>query len=357
MNNKYLESLPEGQNSAPVLSEKPLRAVWAAGLLAAAWLLLAIAQLSFRRNLLCSTTAFICLSAAVLGASEYLVSQSALRLRIAGVGIGLASALLLTISLCIEYQLKTLQMYPGLGFFKTIPVLLFIINIGNSILAALLCLGAVLLFSVLRKKPCKRQVWSCGLIGGCVYLLIRLLSIIRRMIGIDFKLAMSLFSQEILYILTAALSICLVCVAVYKLCDMPFTHVKLRGLGLAWAWLALAGALFVIAFVIYVVALDPRLACRLGVYAFNLILGLSAFTGYLMLLCKRRAGLYFILIGAGLMFCTNVIEVLTGFRIGMLGRLLYTLPGALNPLFAWLAVRAADRQSCGQSKIEELPAE
>ena len=150
-----------------------------------------------------------------------------------------------------------------------------------------------------------------------------------------------ILSQEIFPALLAALTICFVCMVAYALCHMPQTRVKLRGIGLVWAWLALAGSLFTIFIIFRVGTLGARAAGIRGVFAFQLILGLSALLGYALLLCKRHVGLYFILLGVGLMLGAQVVNALSNIRsVSGPQQLISALLGAVNPLFAWLAVRA-----------------
>ena len=218
-------------------------------------------------------------------------------------------------------------------------------DLTNSLIAVILCLVAVLLFSVLRKQSGKRQARACALIGAGVYLLSRSGLNFRRLIGIGLTSAYGkqYLSSELPPIITAAVVVYLICMAVYALCSMPQAKVRLRGLGLVWAWLALIGALATVALVFSTAALDLRGSRSSGLYAYHLILGLSGLIGYLLLICKRRAGLYCILIGVGLMLGAQLVSLLTSpvFLRSNITLIISTLLGALNPLFAWLAVRAA----------------
>lgn len=332
--------------SSALLSETPLRAVWAAGLLTIGWFLLAEVQLNFLRYLNFSSAAFYCLSAAVLGASVYLVSCRGLWWKLVGIVFGLVSALFTTMSLFVEYQAKAFQ--EGLSFERYFRQPRFMGDLTNSLIAVILCLVAVLLFSVLRKKSGKGQARICALIGAGVYLLARFGLSFRRLIrgGLTSAYGKQYLSSELPPIITAALVIYLICMAVYALCSMPQAKVRLRGLGLVWAWLALIGALATAALILSVPALDLRGSRSSGLYAYHLIVCLSGLIGYLLLICKRRAGLYCVLIGIGLMIGAQLISIVTSpvFRSSDITLLISTLLGALNPLFAWLAVRAADKQ-------------
>ena len=336
-----------GNQAVPSMPEKPMRAVWAAVLAAVGWFLLAVIQLRFGRALLSSSAAYICLASAILGAAVYLLAQSGWKWRLAGAGTGLVSILLLASSEFVGNRLQVFGQRLSFSLFFSFRDPIYMRSLGNVVLAVLLCLAAVLLYTVLRKEEGKNRERLCGAIAGAVYLAARLLPRIRLLLsmfshpGIP---ARQILTQQIYPVLTAALVIFLICMAIYALCHMQ-TRVKLRGLGLVWAWLALAGSVFTIFLVIRVGAVSHRVAgIRVtGVYAHQLILGLSALIGYALLLCKRRVGLYFILLGVGLMLGAQLVSTLSNLGLGPgLNMLLSTLLGALNPLFAWLAVRAGE---------------
>lgn len=66
-----------------------------------------------------------------------------------------------------------------------------------------------------------------------------------------------------------------------------------------------------------------------AVYSFQLILGASALAGYILLLCKRRVGLYVILLGIGLMLGAQAINAISLINSGYgLALVLSTLLGA-----------------------------
>lgn len=334
--------------AATAIPENPLRAVWAAGLLTVGWFLLAVIQSSFGLKLLSSSSAYVCLSAALLGAAVYLMAQNGLKWKLIGAVPSLVSVLLLTSSDFVAYRFQALGVKLRLSLLFSFRDPNYMRTLGNVALAVLLCLAAVLLYSVLRKEKGKNRAVLCGAIGGIVYLAARLLPRLRLLLsmfshpGIP---ARQILTQQIYPSLTAALVIFLVCMATDALCRMPQTRVKLRGIGLVWAWLALAGSVFTIFLVLRVGTVSNRVAGMrvTGVYAYQMILGLSALIGYALLLCKRRVGLYFILLGVGLMLGAQLVSALYNLGLGSSwNMLLSTLLGALNPLFAWLAVRAGE---------------
>lgn len=131
----------------------------------------------------------------------------------------------------------------------------------------------------------------------------------------------------------------------------------LRGIGLVWAWIALIGAAAVILMGIISVfshsARLPRPSAAIF-YSYQLLTGISGFIGYLLLISKKRMGIYVILLGIGLMLGAQLIQVLLQNPLisgvphshkFLLTRLLPTVLGALNPLFAYLAVKAGDQRN------------
>ena len=81
------------------------------------------------------------------------------------------------------------------------------------------------------------------------------------------------------------------------------------------------------------------------VSAAQLALMLCGLIGYIMLLCKRRVGLYMILIGAGALLGAQFASSLSVVIVGggnQLVTLISSIVGACNPLFAYLAERAGE---------------
>lgn len=346
---EFTETVVDKAGTAPALSENPMRAVWAAGLFSAGWLLLVMFQVSFIRSLRFSTAAFICLSSAVLGVAVYLMSRSEQKWKIIGGGFGLLSALFFLFSEYVRYQASALL--PGFHFLRFLRDPLFTRNFVKAILPVLLCLGAVLVFSVLYKKEDKKQVWKYGLIGGIVYFIIRLLFVQWRLLGNPVIQTNSIIMRERIMVelvpaIISLIIILLACIAMSFLCNMVNTQVKLYGIGLAWAYIALIGSILSIFLLLRIIFMDYRIAYGSGMYAYSIILGLSALIGYSLLLRKKRVGLYYILLGAGLIIIAELIYALFvgSVMYGGSDRILGTLLGGLNPLFAWLAVRAADRK-------------
>ncbi len=78
-------------------------------------------------------------------------------------------------------------------------------------------------------------------------------------------------------------------------------------------------------------------------YTAQIVLAVSALSGYILLLCGRRVGLYAILIGGGVMLGAQTMSALSNVLLDSRQSALLVISnliGALNPLFVYLAVRA-----------------
>ena len=330
--------------------EKPARALWAALLLAAGWLLLAGSFIVFTVNLSPSIYPFYVLTGAALGASAYLVYRGSAGLKIAGAALGLASGFLYADTAYGIQRLLSMAKHPTPGtLFPLRDPMFFRVLWRRGMLPAILCLAAALLLSFLRKRKDKAGARFCGLFSAAVFFA----SCVGLQYGqLRYSLgkngpAGQLFNQLILPALLAAVALYAAFTLVRALCGMFSARVRLRGIGLVWAWIALLGGAAVIALCVYVGSVGPK-AAGTRVYSFQLITGISALTGYLMLLCRRRAGLWFILLGAGLMLLVQLTSGLMAIRMGspvgaaLRQQIVPAVLGALNPLFAALAVRAGE---------------
>ena len=141
----------------------------------------------------------------------------------------------------------------------------------------------------------------------------------------------------------------IICIAAYSLCSMSCERVRTKGLGLVWCWIAVFG---MTVSVITVLTAGFSNGQPGSMFTAQLLLALFGLAGYILLLAKRRVGLYFILLGAGLtlaaLIVTALLQILFGnSRFAVL--LISLLLGALNPLFAYLSVRAA-KGECASSE-------
>ena len=335
--------------SAP--PEKTGRALWAAVLLTLSWFLLVWFQKGIGWNLMLDFSVFACLSAASFAAGVYMLTKKETRWRLIGAGTGLASSLLLSGSESVYLGAWGGKIRPELTRIFNFRNPSFMVVLERTFVSAVSALVAALLICMIRRDRDKKQARWAGAAAGGVYLIVSLLYLLkrhgittlRRLLSGSSRDLKNLFRQEIILPLAAALIIFFVCTAIYSLCHMPRTRVRLRGIGFFWACLALAGSAASLFIVFSVSTMSPGAAKTYGVYTSQLILGLSALLGYALLLCKRRVGLYFILLGVGIILCSLLMNSLLYIGADR-GRqlLISTGLGTLNPLFAWLAARAGE---------------
>lgn len=331
-------------DAAPLkIVERPMRAVWASALLVLGWLLLVLLQSAFGPQLRFCADGLYLLMDAMLGAAVYLVSVPRLKYRLWGGGVGLAAAVVRAFTVAVCQQPGTYSDKLSVGKLLTPQY----VNIGRlftqSLLVIGLMLGAALLVSLLCKKlrGKARTRAAAGAASGVFLAGILVLAFFR------FRPAFTVISmglESVVISLISALAdaacVLLMCMAVRALCCMVSSKVKLHGVGLVWVWIATLGAAAGTVLALVAGMVDSPLT---GSYTAGLLLGVCSLLGYILLLCKRRAGLYYILIGAGLMLAAQALTVLSGaIFVGgkYLTQLLSFLVAGVNPLFAWLAVRA-----------------
>ena len=323
------------------LPETPARALWAVGFALAAWLLLLVLQSVFGPYTAFSADALYLAVAALIGAAAYLVTRSSLKYRLCGAGAGLLAALISALSVPITHNALLYGQRVNLVEMFRLRSALFINSIVPALLFILLSLGAALLVSVLYKKTDKKRVQLSGGAAAAVYFVCNLAKIFAYpQIYLGSLHFINVFSA-VLGILADAVSLFLVCVAVYDLCNMPAGKVKLHGIGLVWAWLATAGmAVSLIAAISAGTSSNPTTIT----YTAQFLLAAAGLAGYILLLCQRRVGLYVILIGTGVMLGAQLTTALVGVVYGAsryLPLFISYILGSLNPLFAYLAVKSS----------------
>ncbi|MEA5060797.1 MAG: hypothetical protein VB049_12335 [Candidatus Pelethousia sp.] len=344
-----LEPQPIEAPALPVLSENPGRAVWAAGFMVAAWLLLLVLQSIFGPQTTFNGHALFFSAAALLGAGVYMLARPARRIKCIGAGAGAVFVLLYTLSIAVSQNQRIYVQKVTLGAlfgFLSLPFPRLFAWVFFSAALTLLLSWRVSLLSKTGGE--KRRMRLCALCAAGVYLVCSLIRVglNTRMVfpRMDFPSLFSTFSGSFF----DAICLFLVCMAVYALCNMPVDRVKLCGLGLVWAWFATAG--MAVSLIAAISAGTNR--SSMITYTAQFILAISGLGGYILLLCKRRVGLYAILLGVGIMlgaqFCTALTGVLYGADRYVLPLVSYAL-GALNPFFAYLAVRAVSKDAVGAS--------
>lgn len=347
------EQQPVTAQSVCSLPEQPARAIWVAGFMIVAWVALVVLQCVFGfgarvkfAGTVFNADALMMSVAALIGTAAYLMTKPELKLRLFGGGIGLVTAVLNALSIAI---MRNPQIYgPGvrLGELLNFRNVLFAKSFGVAFLFVLLALGAALLVSILYKGDDKRRsLRLSALAASGVYFVCNLVNtFVNPHLFLGSIQAVNIVSAVMSAVADAAV-LFLICTAVYALCNMKTERVKLRGIGLIWAWLAAAGAV-----VSLIAAISAGTSGNNGVitYTAQFVLAISALTGYILLLCKKRVGLYVILIGVGMMLGAQAMGALGGVLAGARQYtvlLISSLLSALNPLFAWLAVKTADKRN------------
>ena len=321
------------------LPESPRRAVWAAVLTAAAWLMLLILQSIFGPNTRFNADALFLSAAALVGTAAYLLIRPGLKYKIIGAGTGVIAVVMDAFTIAFVQNPRIYVQRVHLGELLSLRNMFFFRALGGVFLAVTLSLAVAWLIAFLIKTVHdKRRVRFAALGAAGVYLLCGLIRSAMNIRGVpipDFAALFSVFSGSFF----DAACVFLACMAVYSLCNMRSASVKLHGLGLVWAWLAAIGM------TVSLIAAISAGTSHGGVitYTAQFILAASGLVGYILLICKRRMGLYVILLGVGMMLGAGVATTSVGvfYRANQFALLFVSnVLGALNPLFAYLAVRA-----------------
>ncbi len=337
------ESEPERKTASPrrlkQLPEKPARAVWAAALMVLGWLALVVLQAAFAPRAAFSANAMYLTTMALLGAGVYLVTVKGLKFKLFGVSAGVIAVLLRSLSTVIAEQARRAVQLDVSRLFRSVA---FADAFTENLICMLIPLGVALLMSALNKgveRRTRRVVWAASVayLACCVAdVLIRSTNLLSSSLQSICSVAIGVFSE--------AACMLLVAIAVHALTCISSKHVRLHGVGLVWAWIATIAMAAALAYSLMIVtgATGMRNAT---VSAAQLALTLCGLIGYIMLLCKRRVGLYMILIGAGVLLGAQFASSLSVVIVGggnQLVTLISSIVGACNPLFAYLAVRAGE---------------
>jgi len=333
------QNTPEKEAFAP--GRSPVRVLWAAGLFAVLWFLPLLIQGVFSPHTMFCANAQYFYSLAVLAAGLYFLCLPGMKRKLAGGGLALTGAVLLAFSASIAKNIKAYVYQIELGrLFNLRNIYLYIVLRNALFCAALAVAGALLVQYLLRSRSEKTRYTAAGGTAAGAYFLTNTVTtfwMYRFQLG-NFRARN--YAIIVVELLMDAFCLYLVFLAIGHLGSMENTRVKLKGIGLAWAWLALCA--MSVALIAYI-AFGNELAGP-GSYTTQFILLAAGVTGYAMLLCKRRAGLYVILLGAGVLLAAQTLSLLEGVFYGADGYgalLASSLLGGLNPLFACLAVRAA----------------
>ena len=304
------------------------------------WLALVVLQAAFAPRAAFSANAMYLTTMALLGAGVYLVTVKGLKFKLFGVSMGVIAVLLRSLSTVIAEQVRRAVQLDVSRLFRSVA---FADALTENLICTLIPLGVALLVSALCKgaeRRTRRVAWAASgaYLACCVAdVLIRSANLLSSSFKSICSVAIGVFSE--------AACMLLVAIAVHALASIPSKRVRLHGVGLVWAWIATIGMAAALAYLLMMVtgALGMRNAT---ISAVQIALTLCGLVGYIMLLCKRRVGLYVILIGAGVLlgaqFASSLSVVIAGGD--QLVTLISSILGACNPLFAWLAVRAGNAE-------------
>lgn len=326
--------------SAFTPEHKPSRALWAALAFALLWILPLLIQSVFGpRTSFCPDALFFS-SLGVVATGLYFICLPGVKRKLSGGGLAIVGVVLLAISEVIARNMKAYAYHIDLGRLFSLRNTNFYFSLKNAALCAALAIaGALLMLYLARNRSAKARYTAAGGAAAGAYFLADTVStfwMYRFQMG-NFKARN--YAILVVELIFDALCLFLVFLAIGTLCSTEQMRVKLKGIGLVWAWLALCA--MGIALIVYI-ALGDRLAGP-GSYTTQYVLLTAGTAGYAMLLFKRKVGLYVILLGAGLLLGAQTLSLTEGFFYGADGYgalLVSSLLGGLNPLFAYLAVRA-----------------
>lgn len=336
----------ENPGAAPeaALSAKPEKAVWTFGILATAWVVLLLLQGLFQGRLVFSADVTFFIVAALLGTSTYLIVQKETKYKLYGAVAGLIAAIFsagtyLAVLLNNRY-LGKFSLADALGFGEPHYWVLF----RRALLFSALTLGAAIIsWYLLPQKNEKQRMFAAGVAAAGVHALGRLISWLlqyRFFIGkLDAARLFTIFSG----ILADALVLFLAVRFIYSLCRAQRSRIQLFGLGKAWAWVAMIGM-----FLSFGIVLSHAFSKSAGItYTASLLQAVAGAVGYILLLCGCRSGLFVIVAAATLVLGGQLCGSLFGLIKGIpyfVSLFWGSIFGAVNPLLACLAVRAAGRR-------------
>lgn len=341
-------AMPAPAAAVPTALSKPTakKAVVAFGMLAASWLLIILLQgLSYRRLLYSADITFFVV-AAMLGVGVYLSIQKETVFKL----LGLASGLIISLFYAGTMMATMLNSRTG-GLFSVANALNFRYPyfwelLGRAAIIVFLPLACAFVIGLINKAKKNSTVLRVAAgFAAAAYLLCRIIPQLRTLIAAGF-IALTV---ELVGVVGEVILLYLSVKCCDSLCKSGNSHVELYGAGKVWAWIALFGM---------VVSIGSVLAIAFGAasgmaYTASLLLAICGALGYILLLCKKRVGLYFVVGAAVLVLGGQFLGSLSMWIYGAnqhAALLLSSVLGMVNPLFAWLAVRAADRRGYGYSR-------
>lgn len=342
MKDLAMEPAPQ-QTAEPKMFDperNPARVLWAAGLFALLWILPLLIQSIFSPHMTFCADALDLSALAVLAAGVYFLCQTGGKRKFIGGVLAFASAVLLAFSAAIARNIKAYAYRIDLAKLLSLRNLYTIGSMRNALFCVAFAVAAALLVRYrMRNRPVKARYTATGGAAAGAYFLAN-----TAMTFLQYRFVLSNFqARNYVVILSGrildALCLFLVFFAIGSLGSMEHTRVRLRRIGLIWAWLALCAMSVAL---VASIAIGDELSTR-GSFTTQYVLLGAGIAGYALLLFKRRIGLYVILLGAGLLLLAQTLSLLEGAFYGADGYgvlLAGSILGGLNPLFAGLAVRA-----------------
>ncbi|HHU52995.1 MAG TPA: zinc ribbon domain-containing protein [Clostridiaceae bacterium] len=348
-------------NDSVPCTVEPMRAVWTAVWLIGIWLMIYITHILPDNNLIYCGSVSYTIVTVLLGTGMYLLMQQGVKYKVYAGGIMFMAVLIYL----FNYFLLDVLILGRLGvnlhdlFLSSISLM----RIINILLRVFVAAGGALLFTrLLRpKRQCepvldndttvtwdsgvkdeKKRVWRTSLYTALVSMLIQIV----------FTISTSrIYSERPILLVTFFVS-CLITAttlfftppALHALSAMKTKHIQLSGWGLVWCWLCVAGMFFSIA--MYIAVMVNLVPFPIQMYSSQFLMSIVAFTGFIMLIAKKRLGWYIVLFGS---YVALVGQFNESFNAVVQGATDYTplltgaIFGSLNPLITWLSIRGAWR--------------
>lgn len=315
-------------------------------LLAGVWVLLLLLQGPLTGRLLYNREISFFIVAAMTGTSIYLVLQDDSKHQRQGLVGGVLSVIFYAISCMTGITMDQVRgeffLFPVTGS----EVLLFLTQLIQGLaLIGLTMGGAYYAWKRLADKDPAQRMDLTAKIAGALYALVPIMVWLYGNIFliINSQQGYGDFIFDFIGFLQDAFILYLFIKLVDRVCKSENHPVELYGLGRLWV--RIGAVIMPIAFLkICLVAFGVTEG--LG-YTASLFLALAQSVGYILLVGKRREGLYLIL-SAGLIVLNGQASegiVAIGFGLREFDLLFFMIPLEIcNALFAWLAVRAADRR-------------
>ena len=329
-----------GQEAALSLAPNHARAGWTVLWLFLGWSVVFALHCIRGLRMLYSAEAGYLIADVLLGVAVYLLLQRGLKYKLYAASVAILQVLL-SVWNQGAYQMNTQTAIHLFRLRDLFAPILYVRYFFGELFTTAVIMGAAALFGwLLRGKPEKRRATQAGLYTAGIALIFLPLNLIIRTRGqLGMMPPLHLFSI-LLGNAVGALAIFLAVLALYHLHRLQAGRVRLQGWAKAWCWICTIG-MGAAAVILLAIAAGAAVVVT---YTIQLVFSLFALAGFILLLCGRRAGFYFILFGAFI--------ALTGQFQSALQMLLYRAPmfiapfigsilGVLNPVITWLSIRGS----------------